>query len=175
MDVGDGTYKNIRIKTSKQLNNQNGNLQGMGIDSSNRLYNIEVDSKDTTILTNNISAADYNNLSCLMADSSIIKRKLNINGYSGSDKTKTLKLQTTNPLIVDNIAFQLEYSGTVFTFTKTGIDCSVVVPYKEYMIENIEPYTKENGKYILTNKKETFAQDGDSFICSVVCTLKKTP
>ena len=57
LDVGDGTYKNIRIKTSKQLNNQNGNLQGMGIDSSNRLYNIEVDSKDTTILTNNINAA----------------------------------------------------------------------------------------------------------------------
>ena len=86
-----------------------------------------------------------------------------------------MKLETSNADIIENIAFQYEYTGTTFTFTKADIDTSVIVPYKGFMVEMIDTLSAESGKYILVNKKETYVQDGDAFMCSIVATLRKAP
>lgn len=173
IDINDGTYLTNKIKVSKQPTLQ-GNLQGMDINPS-QVYIIEVDSKDTTVSTNEFTPCEYGRLYCIMRNGSIIQRPLNIHNKNGGNKTKVLKLETSNPDIVENLAFQYEYTGTTFTFTKANIDTSIIVPYKGFMVEMLDSYAKESGKYILVSKKETYVQDGDGFMCSIVATLRKAP
>ncbi len=147
----------------------------MGINNESQVYQIEVDAKDTTVSINDISGNTYNKLYCILSNGDVIERNLDIHNVKGTDKVKTMKLSTSNSSIVENIAHMMEYSGTTFTFTKTSIDASIIVPYKAFMIELEEPYKSETGNYILSTKKETYAQDGDSFLCSVVASFKKIP
>lgn len=173
IDIGDGTFLTNKIKVAKQTNLQ-GNLQGMDINPA-QVYITEVDSKDTTVATNQYTSSEYGKLYCIMRNGKIVNRPLNIHNKKDANKVKRLKLETTNTDIVENIAFQYEYTGTTFTFTKSDIDTSVIVPYKAFMVEMIDSLSSESGKYILVNKKETYVQDGDAFMCSIVATLRKAP
>lgn len=174
INVGDGTYPTVKIKVSKQHDTLEGNIHGMGIGPGYYIIEVDADNEAST-MPNDATSGRYNQLYCTMSNGRVVSRPLNIHNNVSDGKMKVMKLSTNDADVVENIATELEASGTIFSFTKAAVDTSLLVPYKQFIVENIEEHSKESGMYLLASKKETYAQDGDGFYCSVLCSLKKVP
>ena len=74
---------------------------------------------------------------------------------------------------VDYLQSKIENSSLLFSVTKTEIDTSLITPNKEYVVRNFPTYSEYNGNYVLSYKKDTFINQNNQFISSVLFGLRK--
>lgn len=84
-----------------------------------------------------------------------------------------VRIYNNNMSYLNSLANEIENSSSIITVVKGDINASIIVPYKEYRISNINQYKNLDGKYILVAKKEVFVQSDNDYRCSVSMSFKK--
>jgi hypothetical protein len=169
----DNTYDTIKIDVINDTTNKTTN-KGLKKDTDNKLYTIEISAADFSVKFNKITEKKFNKLTGVDSMGNKISSALNINNEEDSStKTRMVRLYNGNSNYIGSLADEIETTSAVITVVKGYIDCSLIVPYKEYRIANIKEYSKLDGKYLLASKKEVFQQSDTDFACSTSMTFKK--
>lgn len=173
IDIKDGTYTTVKIDILPNTPTRKVK-EGMERDTTNELYIIEIDAKDFSILKNEITEKKFNKLYGVDSLGNKANVSLNINNEKGSStKTKMVRIYNNNMSYLNSLANEIENSSSIITVVKGDINASIIVPYKEYRISNINQYKNLDGKYILVAKKEVFVQSDNDYRCSVSMSFKK--
>ncbi len=153
-------------------------MQGMITETEKGYYGIDISGVDA-------DAADYSGTEYTATKIQVMDRKgkgtkTDIADTSGANyTTKTVNLRASN----DNIAAlqnARNHSYRFLSVTKTDIDCSVMTPNKEYVVDADKVYKDGDysGNYYVVRKRELFFKGGDGaesekFTCSTMLFMEK--
>lgn len=171
IDIKDGTYNTIKIEV-KNLTGADVDAVGIFKDTDNKLYVIDVASKDFSISMNKITEKQFNVLHGVDSMGNKSSKKLDIHNEKGSSsKTRMVRLNNLNYL--NSMIDEIEATAAVISVNVGDIDGSIIVPYKDYRLTNIKEYKSLDGKYLLIGKKEVIVQSDKDFRCSVSMNFKR--
>lgn len=174
IDIGDNNYATVKIAVKSQMNDQDtANIQGMIVDSSQKIYQIVVNSSSFDVNNNMVDDNIYNQIYGVTSSGKKKKVDVDINHVKES-QTKPLFIRVPNENLnyIGALAKQLENTKTIVNITKTDIDTSVILPCKEYRIDGGKNYKEYTGKYLLSRKIDTFSKDGTIYKCAVSMSFK---
>lgn len=166
VDAGDGKLNNI-IVDIRSVTAPEAYYEGM--DTKNGAYYMYVNPVNTNVTLNLGTEKVANQLIGADDDGLTQKLDMNINNTQGST-TKHTFYRTSNAALIKN---ELETNSVIIELFKQHIDGSVFTPNKSIMVSNYGEYSKYNGRYTLSYKKEFFKCIAGEFLISCNIGLKK--
>lgn len=154
-------------------------LQGMRIDESRSLYEIDCDGIDCELADNHISEKSYSTISAI--DSSGYNTQGSLANRSDNavvnSKNRSIRLANDNTGLLDNMISASDSAAIQLLIQKTDIDSSALTMNKEYIIKADEVYKTEdyNGRYILTRKRELYIREDENFVMNTMLLFEKVP
>lgn len=101
---------------------------------------------------------------------------VDVNGSEASkDKAKLIRVPNDNANLIKQLKSEIELSTARLVINKNGLDSLIISPNKEYTVKNYDTHSKRNGKFLLSNKKEVFIREDDTFIMNTILTLRQIP
>ena len=165
----DEKYNSV-IFTVNSTSSKDAKNLGLSIDKTNNCYTIDLDTTDIEIYENNAVTKTYGSIIGIDTEGNITKEELNLEG-SNSDN---IRIERTNNLShIKALKSKIEDNRITVNITKTELDTTIFTINKEYYIKNYNKQNNQIGKFILTNKREVYIRDSDSFILTLLLTFKK--
>lgn len=163
----------VYIKLYKEFDENN--MEGMQEDKENKMYIINVSASNSTLMENKVTRNTYSSIkgvnttgtssSVELADNSVVE-----------GNTSSIRLSNENTQLIENMRLTALFNSTVISITKNKVDGSIFTINKRYHITADDVYGAEySGVYILSNKKEVYAQEGEALTMSILLTFKKVP
>lgn len=106
----------------------------------------------------------------------VVEVNLDVNSAKdGAEKGKVIRIPNDNTNLLKQMKAELELSGSKLVVNKNDLDCSVLTPNKVYTVKNYDTHSDKNGKFLLSDKKEIYLRQDDSFVLATVLTFRKIP
>lgn len=171
IDIKDGTFTTVKI-TAQSSDDSDYYLDGQYNNTTQRIYSMA--STTYNFNQNLISDKKINQLYGVTSSGKTMKLDLDVNSAVDS-KTKPKMIRIFDECLnsLKSIANSIETTSTIINITKTNIDNSIIVPYKEFQIVCTTDWASESGRYLLSSKKETYIPDNGDFISGIFMTFKK--
>ena len=80
-----------------------------------------------------------------------------------------------NTNLLKQLKHQVELSASRISVNKNDLDTTVLTPNKVYTIKNYDTHSKEDGKFLLTKKREIYIRTDDTFTLNTILELQKLP
>lgn len=151
-------------------------LQGMTINETEAIYQIDVDAIDCEISDNHISNNLYSKVIATDASGNVLEKSLSSEGKTSVvKKSKMIRLPNANSRLLDNMISSVDNSSIQLLVQKTDIDSSVFTINKEYLVKADEVYGSEkyNGRYILSHKRELYIRNDEEFVMNTMLLFEK--
>ncbi|MGL5330980.1 MAG: hypothetical protein ACRDD7_17085 [Peptostreptococcaceae bacterium] len=149
--------------------------EGMTTDLKQKVYSINVDSRDINIYQDEATDKAYNTIYTIDSDGKSKKAKLNIDNIdTKNEKVRIEKIASSNQNKTNIIKSAIEGNNTIINVSKTELDTSILTMNKEYIIKNFNKLGYKNGKFLLSRKREIYISEGEEYILSTVLTFRKT-
>jgi hypothetical protein len=172
-DIKDSSYNTFKINI---MNTKTDNIDStMKINSSKKIYIIDVDEGDVDVKTDDSIADKINLISGVTADGLMSNENINVITSSTSKKQKYIKVFNNNFAHLKQLKADAEASSVIIEILLADIDTTVFTPNKEYNIVNRAINKNIDGKYSLASKKEVFILGPDHFVVNTLLTLRKVP
>lgn len=128
---------------------------GMITNFDTKNYQIDVSAADTQLTQNKITEKVYTSVSSISENGQSKAASLNINKSKYStDKVEIIRTPNSNPNLIENIKAANEQSSSHISLNKIDVDLSIFTPNKRYIIKNYDGYSKRDGDFILTRKRD---------------------
>ena len=154
-------------------------IQGMIIDETQSMYQIECDAQDCELSDTHISEKLYSKLVATDTSGKQDEFEITTTGEDSliEEKTKAVRVMNQNSGIIDNIVSSVDRSAITLMVQKTDIDSAVLTMNKEYIVKADETYGTEdyNGRYIVTRKRELYIREDENFVMNTMLILEKIP
>lgn len=158
IDIKDQTYTTIQFEVTKQVK-----YDGMGIDKENKLYLVKVEENQIDIGADRITDKLYTQLVGIGTNGKVKKLDLNIHNEDESSKTKpkVVRISNNNFNLLEEMKKTAEATGDIIVINTINIDNSLIVPYKEYIMNFNKERKHLSGKYVLYAKREVYTAEGE--------------
>lgn len=158
IDIKDQTYTTIQFEVTKQVK-----YDGMGIDKENKLYLVKVQENQIDIGADRITDKLYTQLVGIGSEGKVKKVDLNVHNEEESSKTKpkVIRISNNNFNLLEEMKKTTEATGDIIVINTINIDNSLIVPYKEYIINFNKERKHLSGKYVLYSKREVYTSEGE--------------
>ena len=117
---------------------------------------------------------DLTNLGSTGATEVEVKIDVNSDVY-GQEKVKLIRVPNDNANLLKQMKSELELSAAKLIVNKNDLDSSVLTPNKEYTVRNYDTRSDKNGKFLLSNKKEIYLREDDTFILNTILIFRQIP
>jgi hypothetical protein len=177
IDIKDNTYTTVQISV---VDNEEEEMryEVMGIDDDNKIYLIHVEDTQVEVSQNQTGEKRFSKVYGFSSQGGSSSASIDLHHEDGlaMSNPKVVRVPNNNFNYVTELKGLTESGADTVTATFTNVDNSILVPYKEFIMEFYKKMNKFNGKYILIGKKEMYKQDGDDgyFRCSTSITLQKS-
>lgn len=171
--IPDNNYINSIIFDIRNTAKIDAKEQGMEINNKNKVYNIPVDRSNISILNDKISQRSYNSIITVDDTGEYNKADLTTTVTAANNISKIQRLTSNNLEIVNNLKSSIDNNLTGINIVKQELDNSIFTINKEYVINNYSEMKEYNGKYILSRKREIFQRDNDTFLSTIILTMRK--
>ena len=126
-------------------------------------------------IKNGIDAiGDLTNLGSTGVTEVEVKIDVNSDEY-GQEKVKLIRVPNDNANLLKQMKSELELSAAKLIVNKNDLDSSVLTPNKEYTVRNYDTRSDKNGKFLLSNKKEIYLREDDTFILNTILIFRQIP
>lgn len=146
--------------------------QGMITDINNKSYYIYINANDTKMYNSNLLDKDFNILLGINDNTQIEVPLSSYNESTDIKKYHHMRIYNNNYGILDNYKKKLEMDCNLLYIYKSNIDCSIFTLNKQYNILNVSEYSKYNGNFLLTRKRELYVYENDKLKSSVMLYFK---
>lgn len=161
----------IHIMETEEYNTK---LLSMEVDRTQNAYIIYIDKDRISLNIDHMNDKKYQKILTIDPFGNKVERELNIpKNENGTEKTRISRSLCSNLDYIDTIKESIENNSIIINIIKSEIDNSILTPNKEYLIKNIGPFKKYNGKYMLAYKKEVLVQESDDYISNTLFGLRK--
>lgn len=143
--------------------------QGMKIDNFTNSYIIDLDTTNIEVHKNKDIELSRNTIIGVDNDGNIKKAYINNDSL---EKIKVERITNNNLNKVEQIKEDLE-TNTTINIVKTDLDTSAITINKQYNLKNYVNLKDNDGKYLLSRKREIYVREGEEFILTNILTLKK--
>lgn len=148
--------------------------QGMYIDNTQKIYQIDVSAVDTYRNKNKYIEKSYNNITAVTNNGKAGSSDLMVNNSKYMNtKRKAIRLPNGNTNMLSNIQAQIQNSAVTIDINKNDLDSSIFTLNKEYMINCQDVYPGDEGKYLLSSKKELYIRENEDFVSNVMLSFRK--
>ena len=170
--VGSDSYSIIiNVNNTTKIESK---VQGMEIDKKQKTYFVNVDAKDINVFQDEATDKTYNTIIGIGSDGKYNKVKLSTENIDLSiEKTRIERIPNNNLKIIDNLKRQIEDKSIYVNIVKTELDSSIFTINRQYIIRNFDILGGNNGRFLLSRKREIYTLDNDNFILSSILTFKK--
>lgn len=141
--------KNVIVKVEKA---DSENAFEDGFSKTNGAFVIHVNGNDVNMVINEATEKVVNNLSAFDEDKGLSNAKLSLNNTDQSS-TKTNFLRSSDPGVMKS---EMETNAVMLEVMRSNLDSSILVPNNSFFVSNIGSYSKYNGTYILSSKREFY-------------------
>lgn len=163
--------------TLKSSYDERSKIQGMLIDDTSSMYQLEIDAIDCDLSDTYLSDKSYTKIKSTntSGESNSAELSDNIVGNVVSKKNKHIRVLNDNDMILDNIKSKLDTSAVQLVVQKTDIDSSVLTINKEYSIKADEVYKTDayDGRYLVIRKRELLIREDDNFRMATMLLMEK--
>lgn len=126
-------------------------------------------------IKNGIDAiGDLTNLGSTGVTEVEVKIDVNSDEY-GQEKVKLIRVPNDNANLLKQMKSELELSSAKLIVNKNDLDSSILTPNKEYTVRNYDTRSDKNGKFLLSNKKEIYLREDDTFILNTILIFRQIP
>lgn len=165
----DEKYNSVIFTVNKTSSKDSKNL-GVSIDKDNNCYTIDLDTTDIELYENTGVAKTYGSIIGIDTEGNTTTEELNLEGSN----TDNVRIERTNNLShIKALKSKIEDNTITVNITKTELDTTIFTINKEYYIKNYSKQNNRIGKFTLTNKREVYTRDSDSYILTLLLTFKK--
>jgi len=141
-----------------------------GINIVNNSYYLYINPSNSNVIVPDGSGKMVNRLIVVDDDNELEMLDININ-QSYESSVKDMFVRMDNGSVVKN---ELEQENVLLEVAKMQVDGYSFTPNKNYIVNNFSNYSKYNGKYIISGKKEYFRITANGeFISSCYLILRK--
>lgn len=174
LDTKDGDFNTFKLTVTD--NNSSDASDGMNINSTKKIYSLNINSKsDIEINLNKSTDTKMNVLSGVSVDGFTSTKQIKVNKHKESGtKEKYIRLYNDNITYINQVKADAELSAVSLIITKTDIDTSLFTPNKEYNVINKALNKNIDGKYFLSLKKEIYVLEDGKFKATMIIGLQKT-
>lgn len=164
----DEKYNTVIFTVNKTSSKDSKNL-GVSVDKVNNCYSIDLDTTDIEIYENSAVPKTYGTIMGIDTEGNTTTEELDLEGANSTN----VRIERTNNLShIKALKSKIE-NNVIVNITKTELDTTIFTINKEYYIKNYNKQNNQIGKFILTNKREVYTRDSDSFILTLLLTFKK--
>lgn len=148
------------------VKNQTNKIVSKGVEIGNSLL--------SSIKTNLDNIADIANIG--ITGITELSTDININVDLGAlSKSLLIRVPNDNTNLLKQLKHQVELSASRISINKNDLDTTVLTPNKVYTIKNYDTHSKEDGKFLLTKKREIYIRTDDTFTLNTILELQKLP
>lgn len=148
-------------------------VQGMTEDDKQKAYIVYIDSNNINISVDNATALSYNQI--IGIDSEGNSKSINLDTSVDGNRYKITRINNSNLDKLDNIKENIESNKTVIHIIKQELDSSIFTLNKQYYIKNYNKLANNDGKFLLSAKKEVYVRETKDFQMTSIFTFKKCP
>lgn len=166
-----GKFENIMTDINKVTKEFTNNIKttvkkaeamaGLGIASLSELTDISKIADLTEVGKLGVTAIQSNDMSILKS--------------GDIERVKFISLDNDDPNKIKAMQKAVEIGAKTLTITKEGIDNSIISLNKEYLVQNTQSKTEENGRYLLRKKQEMYTREDELFNCQTIMDFAKVP
>ena len=173
VEAKDNTYSTVIINVIDPADIE-AHQTGVITDHANKAYILNINAHNTSTDVKKSDEKIFNTITGVDSYGNTKEVNLNIPKTQGSStKARLERVPSDNMEYIDYMQSQIEDSVLLFSVTKTEIDTSLITPNKEYVVRNFPTYEQYNGNYVLSYKKDTFINQNNQFISSILFGLRK--
>lgn len=148
------------------IKDQTNKIVSKGVEIGNSLL--------SSIKTNLDNIADIANIG--ITGITELSTDININVDLGAlSKSLLIRVPNDNTNLLKQLKHQVELSASRISVNKNDLDTTVLTPNKVYTIKNYDTHSKEDGKFLLTKKREIYIRTDDTFTLNTILELQKLP
>lgn len=148
------------------IKDQTNKIVSKGVEIGNSLL--------SSIKTNLDNIADISNIG--ITGITELNTDININVDLGAAaKSLLIRVPNDNTNLLKQLKHQVELSASRISINKNDLDTNVLTPNKVYTIKNYDTHSKEDGKFLLTKKREIYIRTDDTFTLNTILDLQKLP
>ena len=151
----------------------NSKPEGMIEDKDQKAYIVYVDSANINITVDNATTLSYNQI--IGIDSEGNTKTVDLDTSVEGNRFKITRINNSNLDKLDNIKENIECNKTVIHIIKQELDSSIFTLNKEYYIKNYNKLANNDGKFLLSSKKEVYVKETEYFDMTTIFTFKKCP
>lgn len=169
----DGTFDTIIINVEDPTA-ETAHQTGIITDYKTKSYILNINANDTVMNIRKSEDKIFNTIMGVDSFGNTRELSLDIPRTRGSsDKLRLERVPFDNMDYTDYLKNVIENTTIMFNVTKTEVDTSLITPNKEYIVRNYPTISEYNGRYVLSYKKETFINQNEHFVSSVIFGLRK--
>lgn len=173
VDAKDNTYSTVIINVVDPTEME-AHQTGIITDHQSKAYVINVNAHNVVTDIKKADEKIFNSITAVDSYGNTKEVNLNIPKTQGSStKTRYERVPADNMEYAYYLQKQIENSVLLLSVTKTEIDTSLITPNKEYVVRNFSTNSQYNGNYVLSYKKDTFINQNNEFISSIIFGLRK--
>lgn len=163
----------ISIKLFKEFDEAN--MDGMEEDKENKMYILNVSASNSNLIENKVTKSTYSDIRGINTTGDTVSVELAKSPIINSN-TSNVRLSNENKQLIENMRTTALFNSAVISITKNRVDSSIFTINKRYHINADDVYgTEYSGVYILSNKKEVYAQEGENLTMGLLLVFKKVP
>lgn len=171
LDLHDESYNKVLIIICDQSEVIDSGV-AMEIDEANKSYIIRIEATSSTSRQPQEFDKNYNSIVSIDSDGNVSETPVSNSAHPNSAKKAQLEYSASGNDSMQNKSF-VESAGSMLIVTKANLDSSIITPNKEYTVKNYNGNSSQDGRYVLSYKKEVIAKEGNNFIISTVFGLRK--
>lgn len=173
ISANDGTFDSVIINVTDPTDDLS-HQTGIITDYENKAYILNINANDTVMNIKKSEDKIFNTIMGVDSFGNTRELSLDIPRTEGSsDKLRLERVPSDNMDYVNYLKDNIENTTIMFNVTKTEIDSSLITPNKEYIVRNYPTFREYNGRYVLSYKKETFINQNEHFVSSIIFGLRK--
>lgn len=174
VDARDGLYSTITININDPVKDDTSYQTGIVKDTKNKTYIININANNTVMDVKKSEDKIFNKIMGVDSYGNTRELELNIPRTEGSsDKLRLERVPSDNMDYANYLKDSIENKTILLSITKTEIDTSLITPNKEYIVHNYPSFSEYNGRFVLSYKKEVFANQNGIFINNIIFGLRK--
>ena len=150
-------------------------IQGMLLDTDNKICKIDISGIDAELADNNTSTKIFSKVKATGTSGSSSNMELKDQSELITAKTRAIRVSNENSGLINNMKASIEHGAVQLLVQKTDIDASVLTINKEYTIKADEVYKKSdyNGRWLLIRKRELYIREDDNFSMTTMLLFEK--
>lgn len=173
IDAKDGNYSTVIINVTDPVDKE-AHQTGVITDHENEAYILNINANNTVTDVKKADDKVFNKIVAVDSQGNKKEVDLDIPKAEGvSEKVRLERVPYDNMDYAEHLKNNIETSVINFSVTKTEVDSSLITPNKEFLVRNYPRFSEYNGNYVLSYKKETFINQDNTFISSVIFGLRK--